>query len=273
LILNIAKNAYFEIEDVPIGAKGGTTIKMIKDLPAFINYLNSHSSAPILFKIRGVNQKPEFFVRARDLYTHIAVRDKIRIDDGEREGKLDTNFHLEMEAILHMPIPHFYAYMNQKPLKVLITVSEKKPSEALYSIEPNQFPPENHLGWQCITVTTYCCDKEENHIDLIEVFENANMQYATVNNGLDYPVTRVLKRCMKLGISPESFIDVKVLHEEERPHAVKYHMDYARLRIVLDEDVPYEQQFDIGIYADMNYVNNTMIDIDNLDKSRVSETK
>lgn len=273
IMLNIAKDTHFEIEEVPIGAKGSTSIKVIKDIPAFINYMNQHSSAPILFKIRGINQKPEFFIRARDIYTHIAVRDKIRIDNGERDGKLETNFHLEMEATLRLPIPHFYAYMNQKPLDELITISEGKPSIALYSIEPNKFPPENKMGWHCITVTTYCCDKGEKYISLKEVFENANLQYATVNNGLEYPVTRVLKQNLKLGISPESFIDVKVYHEEDIAHSVMYHMDYKNLAIVLDEDIEKEQQLDIGIYADMKYVNNTIVDYDNLDRSRISETK
>lgn len=273
IMLNIAKDAYFELEDVPIGSKGGSTIKMIKDIPAFINYLNSHSSAPILFKIRGINQKPEFFVRARDLYTHIAVRDKIRKDDGERQGKLDTNFHLEMEAQLRMPIPHFYAYMNQKPLAELITVSDKKPSLPLYSIEPNKFPPENELGWQCITVTTFCADKGDRCIDLTEIFENNKMIYATKNNGLEYPVTRVMKRDLTLGISPEAFIDIKVYHEEEREHDVLYHIDYKHMTITLDEEITYAQQFDIGIYADFNYINNAIVSIDSLDKSRLSETK
>lgn len=273
IMLNIAKDCHFDIEDAPIGTKGGTSIKMIKDIPAFVNYLNQHSSAPIMFKIRGINQKPEFFIRARDLYTHIAVRDKIRIDDGERDGKLDTNFHLEMEATLRMPIPHFYAYMNQKPLKELITINEKKPVEALYSIEPNMFPPENYLGWQCIAVTTYCCDKGDQFIDLREIFDNAAMQYATVNNGIEYPVTRVMKRDLNMGLSPEGFLDVVAYHEEENGHKVRYHMDYNHLNIILDEEVLQQHQIDIGIYCDMIYVNNAMIDMDNLDKSRISETK
>lgn len=273
IMLNIAKDCHFELEDVPVGSKGGTSMKMIKDIPAFINYMNTHSSAPIVFKMRGINQKPEFFVRARDLYTHIAVRDKIRIDDGERDGKLDTNFHLEMEATLRMPIPHFYAYMNQKPLDEIVTISERKPTIALYSIEPNLFPPENHLGWQCITVTSYCCDKGDQFIDLREIFDNAALQYATVNNGLEYPVTRVMKRCMKLGISPEAFIEVKAFHERENGHLVNYHMDYHHLNIILDEDIKDQHMIDIGIYADMNYINSEMVSMDNLDKSRLSQTK
>lgn len=273
IMLNIAKDAHFHIVDVPIGTKGQTTMKMIEDIPAFINYLNSKSSAPILYKIRGVNQKPEFFVRAKDIITHIAVRDKIRIDDGERQGKLDTNFHLEMEAQLRMPIPHFYAYMNQIPLTEYITVTETKPVLPLYSIEPNRFPPENELGWKCITVTTYCCDVGEQYIDLKEVFENNKLQYATVHEGKEYPVTRVLHRDMDLGISPEGYIDIKVYHEEETWHDVDYHIDFKHMWIMLDEVIQTEQQLDIGIYADYNYVNNAIISMDNLDKSRVSPTQ
>lgn len=273
IMLNIAKDTHFEIEDVPVGATGKLSMKMIKDIPAFVNYLNSHSSAPITFKIRGVNQKPEFFVRARDLYTHIAVRDKIRIDDGERDGKLDTNFHLEMEAILRMPIPHFYAYMNQKPLDEIITISEKKPVEALYSIEPNRFPPENQMGWKCIAVTTYCCDKGDTYIDLREIFDNAAMQYATTAAGAEYPVTKVMKRNMKLGLSPEAFIDVVALNEEERGHQLMYHLDYHHLNIIIDEEITYQRQIDIGIYADMAYINSELITMNNYDNTRINKTQ
>ena len=41
IMLNIAKDAHFEIEEVPIGAKGSTSIKVIKDIPAFIKGCNN----------------------------------------------------------------------------------------------------------------------------------------------------------------------------------------------------------------------------------------
>ena len=48
----------------------------IVDIIEFLNYVNSHSDLPFLFKIRAINQKAEFFIRMKDLYTHISCIDK-----------------------------------------------------------------------------------------------------------------------------------------------------------------------------------------------------
>ena len=256
MMLQIARDASFDVDEEN---------KVIKDIPEFVNYLNLHSSAPIIFKLRTINQKPEFFVRARNLYTHLAVRDKIQIDDGERNGKLDTNYHLEMNVQLHMPIPHFYAYMNQVPTAQSVMVTESKPDLGIYTINNYNIDPENSLGWPYITITSYAANKGDRYIDLSPIFDSER-----------WPVAIVLKDDLKMHISPEGFLDVRVYHNQDFKNMVGrealYHMDYKNLRIVLDETIMEQEAiYDIIIYADMQYVNTRLSTIEQYGKRVTTE--
>ena len=113
IILAIAKKACFEIKN-----------DEVVDIIDFIQYLNKHSNYPFLFKLRAINQKPEYFIRINDVYTHITVRDKLQLDDGERDGKLDFNFHVEMNTILEIPIPHFFMFYSADEMQGSVTVKE-----------------------------------------------------------------------------------------------------------------------------------------------------
>ena len=256
MMLQIARDASFDVDEEN---------KVIKDIPEFVNYLNLHSSAPIIFKLRTINQKPEFFVRARNLYTHLAVRDKIQIDDGERNGKLDTNYHLEMNVQLHMPIPHFYAYMNQVPTSQSVMVTESKPDLGIYTINNYNIDPENSLGWPYITITSYAANKGDRYIDLSPIFDSER-----------WPVAIVLKDDLKMHISPEGFLVVRVYHNQDFKNMVGrealYHMDYKNLRIVLDETIMEQEAiYDIIIYADMQYVNTRLSTIEQYGKRVTTE--
>lgn len=252
LLMQLAKDAHFEIDpktNLPV------------DLSAFIQYLNLHSSAPIVFKMRAVNQQPAFFVRARNLFTHISIRDKISLDDGEREGKLETNYHLEMQIRLRMPIPHFYAYMAQLPLKNYISIGEQKPVLGIYTINNYDIKPENEVGWPSVVVTSYFAEKGEEYIDISSLF-----------NSSEWPVAKVLKADLAVGISPSGFLDVQVYHnngETMNGRSANYHVDFNKMRIYLDEIVVENINYDIAIYADMNYVSSRLTTMELYNKDRV----
>jgi len=252
IIIQLAKDTGFEIDE---------ETQLPKDLPAFITYLNKHSSAPVIFKMRAINQKPAFFVRARNLFTHIAIRDKISLDDGEREGKLETNYHLEMQVRLRMPIPHFYAYMSEIPLKSEIAIGETKPALGIYTINNYDIKPENTVGWPSIVVTSYLAEAGENKIDISPLFDSK-----------EWPVAKVLKADLKLGISPQGFIDVYVFHNniDSKPgRLANFHVDFRKMQIILDEEVEANTNYDIAMYADMEYVNSRLNTIEMYDQSRV----
>jgi len=253
ILVQIAKDNAFEVDEND----------NIVDVPAFLNYMNKHSSAPVIFKMRAINQHPEFFVRARELYTHISTKDKIQIDDGEQDGHLNTNYHLEMNVVLHMPIPHFYAYMAQIPLADSITISERKPSMGIYTINNFDIKPQNEQGWPSIMVTSYFAEKDEKVIDISPVFDSNT-----------WPVAKVLHYDQKLGITPEGYLDIRIMRNDMiGGRMADARIDYRNLKIYLDESIDKECMFDIVIYADMEYVNSQLISLESYDKSRVSSAQ
>lgn len=229
-----------------------------KDIMQFLSYLNKYSDLPIIYKMRAINQKPEFFVRVKELYTHIACTDKLQLDDGEREGKLDTNFHIEFQCTLTIPIPHFFVYFDQKPLIHTIEVSENtNNSIGIYSINVFEIPPQNDLGWGQMAVTSYLCDKGEQSVELSPIL-----------NG-EGNISKVLSYSLQNGISPSTFLDIKVYTSDDRAKLVPIHMDYKNSTLYFERDME-EESINIAIYADKEYVNNTIRIIEKYDESRIS---
>ena len=249
IILNIAEAAHFEID------KDNNII----DIVDFISYLNKYSDLPIVYKMRAINQRPEFFVRVNNMYVHISTVDKLQIDDGDREGKLDTNFHVEMNATVTIPIPHFFVYFCQEPIRYVIGVNEHNGQTiGVYSINSFEIPPQNDKNWTSIVVTSYLCEEGEQIIDLSSIFTGSQ----NFHRAIDY--------CKTNSISPESFVDIKVYRSEDISKGFEYDMNYENFQLMLPEPMKHEEAIDIAIYADKEFINNVIINSDNLIHNRIS---
>jgi len=249
IILNIADKAGFEI-------KKGEVV----DIVDFLHYLNRHSDVPFLFKIRAINKKAEFFIRMNGLYTHIAVRDKLQLDDGERNGKLDMYYHIEMNAVLTIPVPQFYAYYSGDDLKIKITPHEPSSGTvAIYSINVVDIPKVDENGWEQAAITEYATDKDETFMDLSSLFSGDNILSRTINHDLVN------------GVSPNHFINIKVFKEADLAKMVKFKMDWIN-KIAYFEEPQDEDILDIVVYYDREYINELNISMDSLNDSRVSES-
>ncbi len=257
MILNLAADANFKIVD-----------NKIVDIIEFMNYLNTHSDLPILYKMRAINQKPEFFVRVKGLRAYITIRDMLQLDDGERDGKLDTNYHIDMQCQLRIPVPHFYAYLSQDPIKHTIRVAENKPGIGIYTIDNLIFRPENDRHWLLIAQSSYSCEKGEKEIDLSPIMQNK-----------DWEVNQAIEFNNKMGISCDSFLEMCVwlsgskLSHRRTNRMVASHMDYQKMKLILDEEVYENDILDFALYCDMNFVNSTMINLHEYDKSRIKPQK
>ena len=246
IMLNIAKSVGFEIHN-----------NMICNIYDFLSYLNKHSDLPIIFKMRAINQKPEFFVRARELYTHISTIDKLQMDDGERQGKLDTNFHIEMRCTLKIPIPHFFAYFCQEPIAYTIGVNEiNKNAIGIYTINATEILPQNELGWGQVAVVGYMTEKNESYIDLTSILYNGGI------------LGKVIEYTINNGISPDSFLDIRIYRGEE-PKYIKSKMDYNSNIIYLEKPQKREEAIDIVIYGDKKYMNSIISTLENYADSRI----
>lgn len=229
----------------------------IVDPFSFVSYCNKHSDMPIIYKMRAINQKAEFFMRASNLRVHIICRDKIQPDDGEKEGRLDTNYHLELQTVVYMIVPHFFVFFNQKPIEHEITVGHE--AVGIYTINCFEVPPCNSRGWNQKAQTNYLCDKGERFIDLSSIFEGKA------------PMCETMRYNLENFINPDSFIEVVVYRARQAPILMSGWVDYRHLRYVFDDEIEKEEMMLIVVYADDGYINNTMINIKNYNSTRIDK--
>lgn len=230
IMLNIAKRAGFEIKD-------GEVV----DIVDFLAYLNKRSDLTFLFKLRAINLKAEFFIRVNNVYTHIAVRDKLQLDDGERDGKLDFNFGIEMQAVLTMPIPHYFSYYSADDITMGIPIVDNPDAVAIYSINVIEIPKVDEHGWLQGAITDYKTDPGEKEIDLTPII------------GGDNPLSRSINHDFTSGVSPSHFINVKIFRDDEILRGVKFKMDWENKKVIFDQPED-ERVLHIVIYYDRQYI-------------------
>ena len=245
IMLSIADKAGFKIKN-----------SQVLDIIEFIQYLNKHSDIPFLFKIRAINQQPEFFIRINKLYTHISVRDKLVLDDGEREGKLDINYGIEMATILDMPIPHYFSYYSAEKLTTDVKVIESNEGcVAIYSINTVDIPDYDENNWNLAAVTAYQVDENDQDIDISSIFGGDNM------------LSRAIRHDLTLGVSPDKYIDIKLFRDDDIAKIPEYKIDWKNMKI--DFKYPQEEQMlDIAIYYDRNYINELEIELGKYKENR-----
>lgn len=250
ILIDIAKKTGFAVDEENM---------IVKDVMPFLSYLNSHSTYPILFKMRAINQKPEFFLRMRNVHAHISCLDKLSPDDGERDGHLDTNFHIEFQAILTIPVPMFYIYFSADRLVYDISMTKEK-GYGMYSFCEWELPAIDDKGWHQIAMTSYMCDKGEKFIDMSQTFSN--------NQNLDV----VMKHSISNYISPDGYVNVMVVRGTDVARLVRSKMDYTTMRLNLLDDVD-EEAVTIVIYADLEYINDTLTTLRNYNSNRIDSEK
>lgn len=248
IVLNIAVKAGFDVVN-------GEVLNIID----FLHYLNQHSDLPFLFKLRAINQKPEFFIRLSDVYTHIAVPDKLQVDDGERDGKLDFNFHIEMNAILTIPVPNFYAFYSAEQLNYDIALKESNDTIAIYSITTLEIPKSNEKGWMQGAVIDYATDDGDEEMDISSIFDGSN------------GVSRAINHTLTQGVSPKRFIDIKVYREDE-PRDCEITMDWETKIAKFTNGPEKEGILHIAIYYDRDYINTLETELDKYNNNRISKS-
>ena len=244
-----------------IANKAGFIIKNneVVDIIDFLHYLNLHSELPFLFKLRAINQKSEFFVRLSNLYTHIAIRDKLEVDDGERDGKLDTNFCVEMNATLTMPIPHFYVFYNAvAPIQDIEVKEPDSGTIAIYTVNLIDIPQVDEHGWNQACYTDYLTEKDDETIDISTLFYGDNVIAKTINHDL------------ALGVSPSHFINIKLYRDEDLARELEFTMDWKNKIIHLNKPMD-EEVVHIVLYHDRDYINELASVLNDYNKTRVGK--
>lgn len=259
LLVNIAIMAGFQVN---IREFAGSQVAEIVDPLSFLDYLNKHSDIPVTYKFRATNHHDEFFLRVSNLYTHVSTKDKLDIDDGERVGQIDNNFTVTMQAVLKIPVPQFFALYNEQPLPFMLQTGED--SIPLYSVGQFNIPNTNENGWEQVINTAYMLDPHETQFDISPLFLSNKTE----------DINAVRNWCIQNYISPAVFIDTLIYKEQAGSYTkVPYSIDYETMTVSLGEEYDDEYNIYIAIYIDKKYMNNTLVTINDFNKSRLSDTK
>lgn len=252
IMLDIAEKAGFKVKN-----------ECVVDVIEFVQYLNRHSEMPFLFKLRAINQRPEFFIRMNNLYTHIAIKDKLQLDDGERDGKLDFNFHVEMNAVLTIPIPHYYAYYTEKDLMGSIPATAPQKYEVpIYSINLFDIPKVDEHGWAIAASVDYITDTGDTELDVSHVFSNENST-----------TTRLIKHELLNGISPSRFINVHIYRDDDVNKELFYEkVDWKNMKIIFREPES-ERVMHVAFYTDREFINTLDIELNKYRSNRTEVNK
>ena len=241
MIIQMARDLGFDVVQKEDG------YDKICDIPKFLRYLNMHSSIPFVYKHRTINGKNEFFIRVSRLNVNIRPT-SISADDGDREGFLSNNFNIELETEVRFPAPRMYAYYSvpEHHLNKVYTAWDQPTGSpvTIYSFKAIPIQDENKYGWPLYMKTQY--DQT-----LVEKDKPLVMDCHELIEG---EIGSVIKDCLEQGISPAIFFDMCIINGGE---LVKGNMNWETLTFTSVEPVRSLASF-IGIYIDMNYVNNTI---------------
>jgi hypothetical protein len=81
----------------------------IEEPMKLLEYLNSHSYLPFLYKLRCSTGNKEFFIKVPNCVAHIKA-DIPQMDDGERQDTIVTNYNIDFQVEIEMTAPYCYTY-------------------------------------------------------------------------------------------------------------------------------------------------------------------
>lgn len=250
VMLNMASHNGF---DIIYPAKDNTkSYPKVKDIPGFLSYLNSHSMYPISYKMRTVSGNCEFFMRMPDLCTHISNLDALSIEDGEREGQLDNNFHIEMNCILTVPAPQQYFFYSSDALDNKFKLQDQ--IAGLYRFRPLSPPDKDRNGWRQYISTEY--QDDERNVEAIE--------FGELLEGSE--LYKAIKYTKSTHISPAIFVNIILFNGQ---YEREIFVDWETMTIYPKEPKMKDIYSAITFYVDLEYMNNQIKIVDSIDKSRL----
>lgn len=260
LMSDLARDAGFQID------VNGTIM-----LPyEFLFYLNQHSQIPFLYKLRYINGKHEFFIRMNNMPLYLDTRNKLDPDDGEQEGQTMNNFNIDFPVRVIIPVPQFYIYYSEGKL---VNELHLQPSHGtnVYSMRVLDIPDVNEKGWTMYGTSNYLKEKDEKYVKEIDI---SSLFVAPVDTRVDISLEDLIEDSIQCGISPSTFIDIRVYTNDMMAARGKLpsSMDWKRRKIILPDDVK-NSYFYLIIYTEQGYINSKVIDINKVYKNRITDSK
>jgi len=241
----------------------------IVDVEGFTKYLNRYSQYPILYKLRLINQKHEFFLRMRNMPIHIDLTDPLDASDPEQSGHLTSVADIDLQLAVRIPSVKAYALYNEG--KVPTTIRVESPTENhhnIYSIKVFDIPEVNYKGWPMYGHCDYVSDEPGKPVKEIEI---KDLFKAPVNSMVGTDLEALICESLDRFISPEAFIDIAVYTSDpllSKDGRLPITMDWENRKILLPDGIP-DSYFYLAIYIDREYVNQRVTIISRAMKNRV----
>lgn len=249
LISRLAKDLHFEIDD-----KG-----MPVDYTAFLNYMNTYSVLPFMYKIRGVNHRYEFYMRVTEIIVHI--RDiSLDIDDGENEGMTHTNYGLEMTCTAYMPYPKYYVYWSEYETNHVMYRDSSEGDVVVSALVFTPIPAKNANGWPIYVDGEYESDNPNEPIRI-----NLNDMFTTGGDVTQNDILDTIEYCRVRGVSPDVFMEIKVFNNMKEMQSF---IDWTNMTLNT-RTVPVKLKSNIVVYCDLPFVHNAMIDVHGHNRNRI----
>lgn len=261
MIMKIAQEAGYPVD---------TSSNDVVDPWNFIKFLNSCSQMPILYKLRLINQRYEYFLRMRNLPIHMDFQNSLSADDGSGSGMQNTNYSIEFPISLRFPSPRTFALYNEGKWHSHINVEDNKGIEVV-SMKVADIPEVNYKGWPLYGHSNYLASSTEKTVSSIDITE---LFKAPVDVKINTDLNSIIQDSIDQYISPDVFVEVAVYTNNfvvDGSGRVPISMDWEHRKIILPPNTE-DQYYYLAIYIDREYVNNKVIDLTNAKYNRVSES-
>lgn len=232
-----------------------TDKKEVKNPMEMLSYLNTHSLIPFLYKLRCSTGNNEYFIKVPNCTVHLKS-ELPSMDDGERNNALTTNYNIDFPLEVEMTAPYCYTYYSQKDEHQFINSglpSYDGTTAVIMQSMMTVIPPEDQNHWALLTTTEYAVDEDDIgkclDIDFTDIFRGTHIE-------------KIINYTRRIAISPAIFLNFIIFNNGRR---LDYKMDWNRLVAHIDSGINVERSV-IGIYVDKKYINETIINVEELDK-------
>lgn len=229
----------------------------VKEPYRLLQYLNAHSVLPFMYKFRCVNGNHEFFIKLKDGSVHLKM-DLPTKDDGDRVGMDLTNFTVEFNVETEMiaPMNFIYYSMHRQDYISNNTVCKDNIITVARFIATD-IADKNPDGWELFSTTEYLIETEDLHKPELSI-NLGDYLYGT-------DLAKVLQYTVDNKINPAVFLDFN------------FYMNGVKKRYVVDWDNLVIRIFGpidnlttvIAVYIDKKYVNDVLINLENMEGSRI----
>lgn len=243
IILQIAFDNGFKI------TKDGEIEEPIK----LLEYLNSHSYIPFLYKLRCSTGNKEFFLKVPNCVAHIKA-DLPQMDDGERSDTITTNYNIDFQIEVEMTAPYCYTYFSQHDHTYLIhePTFDNYDKIAIMAAEMTILPELDCNGWDKFVVTEYDVDEDDLNAPI-------DINFGDFFNGHD--LEKIIDYTKAIAVSPSIFLNMIMFNDAI---ALDYEMNWNTMICHIKNPITNCRTV-IGIYADRKYINETLIYLNELD--------